>query len=63
MVSGIAPLHLLLGYSYQFIGLLQGALGLVDGGLARLAAQLGDLVQFLGQVGLDELELGLVGAE
>ena len=38
-------------------------LGLGDGGLARLAGQLGDLVELLGEIGLDELEVGLVRGE
>ena len=49
--------------NYQFVGFLEGSLGGADGGLARLAAELGDLVQFLCQVGLDELEFGFVAAE
>lgn len=34
-----------------------------DGGFARLAMQLGDLVELLGDVGLGELEVGLIGSE
>lgn len=48
---------------YQLVGFLEGSLGGADGGFARLAAELGDLVEFLGQVGLDELEFGFVAAE
>ncbi len=51
------------GESYQLIGLLERALSLADGTLARLAREFGDLIQLLCQVCLDELELGLVGAE
>lgn len=51
------------GGSYQLIGLLERALSLADGTLARLAREFGDLIQLLCQVCLDELELGLVGAE
>lgn len=48
---------------YQLVGLLESALGGADGGLARLPVQLGDLVEFLGQVGLHQFKLGLVAAE
>lgn len=49
--------------AYQFLGLLERSLGLVDGCFPRLAVQLGDLVELLCQVGLYELELGLVAAK
>lgn len=51
------------GGMYQLVGLLEGALGSGDGGLARLARQLGDLVELLLEVGLDDLELALVRGE
>lgn len=49
--------------THNLLSLLDGPLGLREGRLARLAGQLGDLVELLGEVGLDELELSLVGAE
>ena len=49
--------------TYQLVGLFDCALGGVDGGLAWLAGELGDLVEFLGEVGLNELQLGFIVAE
>lgn len=49
--------------TYQLVGLLEGPLRLRDGRLARLARQLGDLVELLLQVGLHDLELCLVRGE
>lgn len=47
----------------QLFCLLECPLGLADGGLSRLTAQLGYLVQLLLQIGLHEPELGRVALE
>lgn len=49
--------------AYQLIGFLECPLCLAYSRLSRLTGQVWDLVEFLGQVGLDDLELGLVAVE
>lgn len=49
--------------THQLVGFLEGALGGGNGGLPRLAGQLGDLIELLLEVGLHDLELPLVRGE
>jgi hypothetical protein len=49
--------------TYQLICLLQRTLGLAESRFPGLSDELGDLIEFLSQIGLNELELGLIVAE
>jgi hypothetical protein len=49
--------------TYQLLGLFQRPFCFTDGGLAGLAGRFLDLLQLLVEVGLHQLQLGLVAAE
>lgn len=49
--------------TYQLVGLLERPLRPADGGFARLAGRLFDLLYLLRQVGLHELQLCLIAAK
>lgn len=46
---------------YDFIRLVNSSLDRSDSSLSRLSVQFVDLIKLLGYVGLDELEVGLMG--
>lgn len=49
--------------THEFGSLVQRVLRAANGSLALFSGELGDLVEFLAQVGLDEFKLGFVVAE